>query len=86
MGVRTPAHHIFALGIGQELAEQAVLAGGRVSGKGNAGTAVIPHISEGHHLYVYSGAPGIGNIIVTAVYVGSGVIQERNTALMASIS
>ena len=67
-------NHILALRVGQELTEQAVLAGSRVSRKRDAGTAVVAHISERHHLYVNCGSPGIRNVIVAAVYVRSGVV------------
>ncbi|MBQ4639419.1 MAG: pyruvate, phosphate dikinase, partial [Clostridia bacterium] len=40
--------HVFALGIGQELAEQLLLAGGGVTGESNAGAAIVTHVAEGH--------------------------------------
>ncbi len=67
-------NYVLALCIGQELAEQTVLACSRVSGKCNACTAVISHVSECHHLYVDSSSPWIRDIIVTAVYIRSRVI------------
>ena len=39
-------HHVLALGVGQELAHELLLAGGGVTGKGYAGAAVIAHVAE----------------------------------------
>ena len=46
----------------------------RITGKCNTGTGGLAHVAECHHLYVDSSAPGIGNIIVTAVYISSRVV------------
>ena len=67
-------NNVFALCVGKEFAHKVFFTGGGVTGKGNAGSAVIAHIAEYHGLYVNGGTPGIRNIIVAAIYVGSGVI------------
>ena len=74
-------HNILALGVGQELTHEFLLAGGGVTGKGNAGAAVIAHVAEGHGLNVDSGAPGIGDVIIPAVNVGAGVIPGAEHGL-----
>ncbi len=74
-------HHVLTLGVGQELAEQLLLAGGRVPGKGDTGAAVVTHVAEGHGLDVDGGAPGIGNVIFPAVDVGTGVIPGAEHGL-----
>ena len=74
-------HHVLALGVGQKLAEELLLAGGGAAGKGHAGAAVIAHVAEGHHLHVDSGAPGIGDLVHAAVDVGAGVIPRTEHGL-----
>ncbi len=49
-------HHVLALGVGQKLAHQLLLAGGGVTGKGHARAAVVAHVAEGHGLHVDGGA------------------------------
>jgi len=58
-----------------------LLAGGGITGEGYAGTGRIAHVAECHHLYVYSGTPGVRDIVVTAVYVGSGVVPGTEYGL-----
>ena len=74
-------HHVFALGVGQEFAEQLLLAGGRVAGESNAGAAVVTHVAEGHGLDVDGSAPGIGNVVLTTVNVGAGVVPGAEHGL-----
>ena len=74
-------HHVLALGVGQKLAEELLLAGGGAAGKGHAGAAVIAHVAEGHHLHVDSGAPGIGDLVHAAVHVGAGVVPRAEHGL-----
>ena len=74
-------HHVLALGVGQELAHQLLLAGGGVTGKGNAGAAVVTHVAESHGLHIDSGAPGIGNVVVPAVNIGAGVVPGTEHGL-----
>ncbi len=74
-------HHVLALCVGQELAEQALLAGSRIAGERNAGAAVIAHVAEGHGLHVYGSAPGIRDVVVAAVYIGAGVVPGTEHGL-----
>ena len=74
-------HHVLALSVSQELAEQLLLAGGGVTGEGNAGAAVIAHVAEGHGLHVDGGAPGVGNVVVAAVHIGAGVVPGAEHGL-----
>jgi len=80
-GGTNAGHHVFALSVGQELAEQALAAGSGGAGERNAGAAVIAHVAEGHHLYVNSGAPGIGDVVVHAVDIGAGVVPGAEHGL-----
>ena len=54
---------ILALCIHQEFTIQLVFTGTWITRKGNAGTAVISHVAENHHLYVDSCSPVSRNII-----------------------
>ena len=63
---------VLALGVHQELAVELVLAGGGVTGEGNAGAAVVAHIAEDHHLDVDGSAPGAGDVVHAAV--GNGAL------------
>ena len=74
-------HHVLALGVGQELAHQLLCAGGGVTGKGNAGAAVVAHVAEGHGLDVDGSTPGVGDIVVAAVHVGAGVVPGTEHGL-----
>ena len=74
-------HHVLALGVGQELAEELLLAGGGVTGEGNAGAAVVAHVAEGHGLDVDGSAPGVGDIVVAAIDVGAGVVPGTEHGL-----
>ena len=80
-GSPNTGHHVLALGVGQELAKQLLLAGGRVAGKGHAGAAVVAHVAEGHHLDVDSGAPGVGDLVHHAVHIGAGVVPRTEHGL-----
>ena len=74
-------HHVLALGVGQELAHQLLLAGGGVAGERHAGAAVVTHVAEGHGLDVDGGAPGIGDVVVAAIDVGAGVVPGTEHGL-----
>ena len=67
-------NHIFALGVDQVFPVNAPGAGGRVPGKGHAGTGGVAHVAEHHGLDIHRRAPVAGNIVHAAVYVGTGVI------------
>ncbi len=74
-------HHVLALCVGEELAEQALRAGSRVAGERNARAAVIAHVAESHGLHVYGCTPGIGDIVVPAVYIRAGVVPGAEHSL-----
>ena len=74
-------HHVLALGIHQELAHKLLLAGCRIPGKCNAGAGLIGPVSESHHLHVYGSSPGIRNVVVPAVHIGSGVVPGTEHGL-----
>ena len=65
---------VFALCIGQEFAHQLLFAGCGITGESNTGAAVVAHVTECHHLHVDSGAPGVGDIVVAAVDIRTGVV------------
>ena len=67
-------HHVLALGVGQEFAHQVLFASGGVAGKGDAGAGIVVQVAEHHGHDVDGSAPGIGDVVVTAVDVGAGVI------------
>ena len=75
------SHYVLALGIGQELTEEALGAGSGVTGKGNAGAAVIAHVTKGHGLHVNGSTPRIRNVVVTTIYICAGVVPRTEHSL-----
>ena len=67
-------YNVLALCVHKNLCVELVLSGCRITGKRNSGSGCRSHISECHHLYVNGSSPGIRNIIVAAVYVGTRII------------
>ena len=67
-------HHVFALGVGQELAHQLLLAGGGITGESNAGAGIVVQVAEYHGHDVHGSAPGVGDVVVTTVNIGTGVV------------
>ena len=65
---------VFALSVGKELTHETFFAGSGVTGKRDARAAVVAHVTESHHLYVYSGTPTVRNVVVHTVDVRSGVV------------
>ena len=74
-------NNILALSVYKELAHQLLFAGCGVAGKGNAGTAVITHVSESHHLHINGSAPGIRDIVIAAVHICTGVVPAAEHGL-----
>ena len=74
-------YHVLALSIDEVLAEQRLLTGGRVAGKGYAGAAGVAAVAECHRLNVNGGAPVIGDLIHAAINVGAGVIPAAEYSL-----
>ena len=66
--------NILTLCIHQEFTIQLVFSGAWITGKGNTGTAIIPHVSEYHHLYVDSSSPISRNVIHLAIEDGTLVV------------
>ena len=46
----------------------------RITGKCNTGSGCLTHITKCHHLYVYSSSPGIWDIVVTTIYIGTRIV------------
>ena len=74
-------HHVFALGIDQIFTENTLRACGRITGKGNAGTGGIAHISKYHGLYIDRGSPVAGNVVHSSVNDGAGVVPGTEYGL-----
>ena len=68
-GLRRPhaSHHVLPLGVDEILAVENVLAGGRVTGEGDARGAVVPHVAEHHALDVDRRAPLVGDLVLAAI-------------------
>ncbi len=60
-------HHVLALGVDQELAVIALLAGGRVAGERDARGRGVAHIAEHHRLNVHRRAPAGGDVVHAAI-------------------
>ena len=67
-------NHVFALGVDEVFAEDDVFAGRGVSGEGNAGSAVVAHVSEDHGLNVDGSSDGIVNLFFASINDGSVVV------------
>ena len=60
-------HDVLALGVGQVLAEQDLLAGVRVAGERDAGAGVVAHVAEDHRHDVDGRAQVVGDLLVVAI-------------------
>ena len=58
LGLSDSGHYIFALGVGQVVPFDFILAGGAVAGHGNARGAVVAHVAENHG-YDADGGPQV---------------------------
>ena len=74
-------NNVFALCVDEEFAHELLFAGSGVTCEGNAGTGVVAHVTECHHLYVDGSTPGIRDIVVTAVNVCTGVVPRTEYSL-----
>ena len=72
---------VLTLCIGKELAHQLLLAGGGITGESNTGTGVLVQVAEDHRHDIDCGAPGIRDIVVAAVNVGSRVVPGTEDSL-----
>ena len=77
-------NNVLALCIGKEFSEQTVFSCSRVTGKCNTCTTVVSHVTKCHHLYVDSSSPGVRNIVVTTVYIGSRVVPGTEYSLYSA--
>ena len=64
-------HDVLALGVGEVLAEEHLLAGVRVAREGDAGARVVAHVAEDHRHDVDRGAQVVGDLLVVAVVDGA---------------
>ena len=67
-------HHVFALGVHEELAVEEVLARGRVAGEGHAGARRLALVAEDHALHVDGRAQIVGDALGAAVDLGAMVV------------
>ena len=74
-------YNVLALCVDEELAHQLLFAGCRITGKCNAGTGLVVQVAEYHGHYVYCSTPGVGDIVVTTVYVCSRVVPGTEYSL-----
>ncbi len=80
-GSADACNDIFALCIGKELAHQLLLAGGGITGERNAGTGIFVQVAEYHRHNVDGSAPGVGDVVVAAVNIRSGVVPGTENGL-----
>ena len=72
---------VFALGVGQELAHEALFAGRGVTRERDARAAVVAHVAERHHLHVDRGTPAVRDVVVHTVDVCAGVVPRTEHRL-----
>ena len=68
------ADDIFALRVHEVLAEEDVLAGGRVAGKAHAGPGALAQVAEDHGLHVYRRAQPVVDVVDAPVGLGAIVL------------
>ena len=74
LGIANAGHHVLTLRVGQELAEQVLLAARRVAGEHHPGAGVLAAVAEHHGLHVHRRAPVVGNAVQAAVGGGAVVV------------
>ena len=80
-GCSYTCNNVLTLGVCKELTEKSLVTRSGVTGEGNAGTAIVTHVTEGHGLNVNGSTPGIGDIVVSSVYVCSGIVPGTEDGL-----
>ena len=80
-GSTNACNDVLTLCIDEVLTIDALLTGGRITCKCNAGTGGIAHVSEYHGLYVYGCAPVSGDIVHTAINDGTRVVPGTEYGL-----
>ncbi len=79
---RTDAsHNVLALCVQQVLAVQLLLAGGGVTGEGNAGAGSLAHVAEDHGLHVNGSAPVAGNVVHAAIVNSTRIVPRTEHGL-----
>ena len=81
LGGADAGHHVFALGVHEELAEEVLFAGGGVTGEGYAGAGIVAGVAEDHHLHVDGSAPVAGDVVHAAIVDGAGVVPGTEHGL-----
>ena len=79
-------HDVLALGVGEVLAEEDLLARVGVAREGDAGARVVAHVAEDHGHDVDGRAEVVGDLLVVAVVAARLPNHEAKTALMARSS
>ncbi len=73
--------NVFALGVGQPLAEELLLSGGRIPCERDARGARVAEIAEDHRQHVARGAPRLGDVVQAPVHEGAVVRPRREDGL-----
>ena len=73
--------NVFALCVHQEFAHETLFAGGGVTGERNAGAGGVAHVAERHHLDVDGSTPGVGDVMIHTVDVGTRVVPGTEHSL-----
>ena len=81
LGVADAGHHVLALGVDQEVAVGALVAGGRVAGEADAGARVVVAVAEDHGLHVDRGAQVVRDALAVAVGDGPGPVPAAEDRL-----
>ena len=81
LGGADAGHHIFALGVGEEFAIDAALAGGRVAGEQHAGAAGGAEVAIDHRHNGDGGAHIVVDAVLVAVDDGAGVVPTAEHRL-----
>ena len=81
LGLADAGDHILALGVGQVVTEDLLVAGGRVARESDAGAGVVAHVAEDHQLHVDGGAQIVGDVVMTAVGDGARVAPAAEDGL-----
>ncbi|MPN08145.1 hypothetical protein SDC9_155423 [bioreactor metagenome] len=74
LGGADAGNDVFTLGVDEVFAEQPLFACGGVAREGDAGAAVVAHVTENHGLHVDGGAPVSGDVVQAAVHDGARVV------------
>ncbi len=81
LGRPDAGHDVLALGVGQVLAVEHLLAGVRVAGERDAGARVVAHVAEDHRHDVHGRAQVVGDLVVLAVVAGALAEPGREDGL-----